>query len=37
MAQAVTPAPPPLSPPPLQSLPLFVRLAGRPVILLGDG
>ncbi|RXD04989.1 siroheme synthase [Sphingomonas sp. UV9] len=33
MAQAVTPA----SPPPLQSLPLFVRLAGRPVILLGEG
>ena len=33
MAQAVNPAPPPS----LQSLPLFVRLAGRPVILLGDG
>jgi uroporphyrin-III C-methyltransferase/precorrin-2 dehydrogenase/sirohydrochlorin ferrochelatase len=32
MAQAVTPAPLPL-----QSLPLFVRLAGRPVILLGEG
>ncbi len=35
MAQAVT-SPAPL-PPPLQSLPLFVRLAGRPVILLGEG
>jgi len=31
MAQAVT------APVPLQSLPLFVRLAGRPVILLGEG
>jgi uroporphyrin-III C-methyltransferase/precorrin-2 dehydrogenase/sirohydrochlorin ferrochelatase len=39
MAQAVTSPvtlPIPL-PPPLQSLPLFVRLAGRPVILLGEG
>ena len=35
MAQAVTPSAPP--PAPLQSLPLFVRLAGRPVILLGEG
>ncbi|MBC3941944.1 bifunctional precorrin-2 dehydrogenase/sirohydrochlorin ferrochelatase, partial [Sphingomonas sp. DOAB1063] len=39
MAQAViSPAPLPFPlPPPLQSLPLFVRLAGRPVILLGEG
>jgi uroporphyrin-III C-methyltransferase/precorrin-2 dehydrogenase/sirohydrochlorin ferrochelatase len=39
MAEAVTLPAPLLSPlpPPLQSLPLFVRLAGRPVILLGEG